>query len=113
MKKLNIIIYTFLLANTFNSYANKEYNLFNPTPHNKLRPMTTERPSRMDSPYSLDAGQVQIETNLYGYIKNDGCDNNICTKTRQHDIGGSTNLRIGLTDKIDVQFIGNLYQHKK
>lgn len=111
MKKLKSIISYLLVVNAINIYSQERYTILTPTPDNKLRPMTTERPSKMDSPYSLDAGRIQIETNLYGYIQNDDCISGVCTDTRQHDLGGSTNLRIGVTDNIDIQFIGNLYQH--
>ena len=92
--------------------AGEGHTLFNPTPDDQLRPMTTERPSKTDSPYSLDAGRFQIESNLYGYVKNDDCRGGTCSKSSQHSIGGSTNLRIGLTDNTDIQFIGDLYRHQ-
>lgn len=79
----------------------------------EAHPMTTERPSKTDSPYSLRTGQVQIETNLYGYIRNDDCTSGACVKTTQHDIGGGTNLRIGIAENMDLQIISNLYQHLK
>jgi hypothetical protein len=99
-----------LLASTSFASAGQDHTLFNPTPDDQLRPMTTDRPSKTDSPYSLDAGRFQVESNIYGYVENDDCINGACTKSKQHFIGGSTNLRLGLTDNTDMQFIADLYR---
>ncbi|TAE33833.1 MAG: transporter [Alphaproteobacteria bacterium] len=108
----------FLIASSLcvaasSAMAGADHSLFNPTPDDELRPMATERPSKTDSPYSLDAGRFQIESNLYGYVQNDDCAHGTCAKSRQHFIGGSTNLRIGLTDRMDIQFIGDLYRDNR
>jgi hypothetical protein len=72
--------------------------------------MTTERSSKTDSPYSLDAGRFQVESNIYGYVHNDDCIGGTCTQTKQHFVGGSTNFRLGLTDNMDMQLIADLYR---
>lgn len=112
MKKQLLSSVSAILLITATGYANAEqgHTLFNPTPDDQLRPMSTERPSKTDGPYSLDAGRFQIESNLYGYINNDDCINGSCVKSSQHFAGGSTNLRIGLTDNSDLQIIGDLYR---
>lgn len=89
------------------------HNLFHPVPENQMRAMTTERPSKTDSPFSLDAGHVQIETNLYAHTRNDDCSGGACTKTTHDYVGGATNLRIGLTDDTDIQIISDLYHRLK
>ena len=43
------------------------YTLFNPTPDRLLRDMTTDRPDVTESPFTVDAGHIQIESNLFGY----------------------------------------------
>jgi hypothetical protein len=91
--------------------AGEDNTLFNPTPDDKMRPMTTERPSKTDSPYSLDAGHFQIETNLFATVHNDDCIGGTCAETRQNFLGGATNLRIGLTDNTDFQIISDVYRH--
>lgn len=116
MKNINYLnVGYFVIVQLFTvtiSHADETYSIFNPTPDERLRPMTTERPSRTDSPYSIDAGQIQIEANIYGFARNDDCHNNSCTETKRHTIGGSTNFRIGLTNNTDIQFITDLYQHQ-
>lgn len=87
--------------------------LFNPTPDSELRAMTTERPSKTDSPFSLDAGRVQIETNLAAYTRNDDCNDGTCIDTRQRYLGGATNFRIGLVDYADLQIITDLYREMR
>ena len=85
------------------------YTLFNPTPDDKLRPMSTERPSRTDSALTLDPGRVQVEVNLlgYGYDRDrSGQD----TKLNQLYLGGSTNIRVGLTENSDFQFMFDAYR---
>ncbi|HTL78180.1 MAG TPA: hypothetical protein VL136_02145, partial [Candidatus Babeliales bacterium] len=37
------------------------YTLFNPTPIDLRRPYNTDRPSKTDSPYTVDAGVFQVE----------------------------------------------------
>jgi hypothetical protein len=112
MKKIHIsqFMASTMLALASTALAGEGHTLLNPTPDDKLRPMATERPSKTDSPYSLDAGRFQIESNLYGYIENDDCINGNCSESRQHFVGGSTNLRIGLTDRMDIQFISDVYR---
>ena len=92
------------------AFAGEGHTLFNPTPDDQLRAMTTERPSKTDSPFSLDAGHVQIETNLFAYTRNDDCIGGVCTDTLQRYFGGATNLRIGLLDNTDLQIISDLYR---
>src|SRR5690606_6853586 len=43
------------------------YTLANPTPDRLLRDLTTDRPDMTESPFTVDAGRVQTETNLFGY----------------------------------------------
>lgn len=71
------------------------YWLFNPTPENQLRDLTTDRPDLSESAFTVDAGHVQFETNIFGYSKSrpdaEG------TVTSSYDYG-NTNIRIGLTN---------------
>jgi hypothetical protein len=92
------------------AYAGSDNTLFNPTPEKEMRSMTTERPSKTDSPYSLDAGHFQVESNLFQSVHNDDCIGGTCTDTRQTYWGGSTNLRIGLLDNTDLQIISDLFR---
>jgi hypothetical protein len=46
-----------------------QYSLFNPTPDRLLRDMTTDRPDTTESPFTVDAGHMQVETNLFAYAR--------------------------------------------
>lgn len=82
------------------------YTLFNPTPDRLLRDLTTDRPDTTESPFTVDAGRVQIETNLFGYARSrpdaDG------TVTDSDEIA-TTNVRIGLTHSAEVNVVWQPY----
>ena len=41
-----------------------QYTFWNPTPRELMREMSTDRPDKTESPYTVDAGHFQIETDL-------------------------------------------------
>src|SRR6266436_4230281 len=45
------------------------YHLFNPTPREYLREMVADRPDKTESPYTVDAGHFQVETDLVSYTR--------------------------------------------
>lgn len=82
------------------------YTLFNPVPDRQLREMTTDRPDATESPFTVDAGRIQLETNLFGY-----------TRSRP-DVDGAvsdayefatTNVRIGLTNNAELNVVWQPY----
>lgn len=80
------------------------FNLFNPTPLEWMREMSTDRPDTTESPYTVDAGHVQVELSLvdYGY-NDDGGDRSEALSVLP------TNFKIGLLNNVDVQFIFTPY----
>lgn len=95
-----------LLALISTSAHAEDYSIFNPVPDDKLRPFTTERPSKTDSVFTVDSGHLVIESNLFNYIQNDDAG----TKTTQNIFAGSTNFRLGLTQDMDFQVIVDAYK---
>ena len=83
-----------------------QYTLFNPTPDRLLRDLTTDRPDTTESPFTVDAGRIQVETNLFGYTRSrpdvDG------TVTDSYDFL-ITNVRIGLTHTSEVNVVFQPY----
>lgn len=85
-----------------------QYNLFNPTPAALLREMSTDRPDTTESPYTVDAGHVQIEASFFDYTQDD-------------DSGGDfdstvwlpINLKLGLTHNTDLQLVFEPYVREK
>ena len=47
------------------------YTLFDPTPRALMREMATDRPDVTESPYTVDAGHVQVESSFVEYTRDD------------------------------------------
>jgi hypothetical protein len=43
------------------------YTLFRPTPREWMRDMSTDRPDKTESPYTVDAGHFQVEADILNY----------------------------------------------
>lgn len=74
------------------------YTLFDPTPDADLRSFNTDRPPKANSPYTVDAGHFQYETDIavYGYGNTGG------VKTQEWTVVDPT-LKMGLTNTIDAE----------
>ena len=81
-----------------------QYTLFNPTPVDLRRPYNTDRPSKTDSPYTVDAGVFQIESDVWNWT----LDYQAGVRTRTW-IAGNTNFKLGLTNWMDLQVFPQLY----
>ena len=80
----------------------RRYWLFNPTPENLMRDLTTDRPDMTESPFTVDAGHIQIESNILGFARSrPDLDR---TVTDAHDYG-TTNFRIGLTNWVEFNVL--------
>lgn len=84
------------------------YTLFNPTPIELRRTYNTDRPSKTDSPYTLDAGVFQIEMDVANWTLND--DAHVRTRTW---MVGNTNFKVGLTNWMDLQIFPQLYVNRR
>ena len=83
-----------------------QYTLFNPTPDRLLRDLTTDRPDITESPFTVDAGRFQVETNLFGYTRSRPDADGTITDSYDFLI---TNLRIGLTYNAEVNVVFQPY----
>lgn len=88
------------------------YHLFNPTPKDQLRELSTDRPDKTESAYTVDAGRFQIETDLlaYTYAKDNTPGNNV--KTTSWAVA-PINFKMGLTHNTDIQFVHETYAKEK
>ncbi len=78
------------------------YNLFNPTPFSLLRELSTDRPDKTESPYTVDAGHFQVEADLLSYTRDgDG-------ELESFAIA-PTNFKVGLRNNMDLQIIVETY----
>jgi Putative MetA-pathway of phenol degradation len=82
------------------------YTLFNPTPDHLLRDLTTDRPDLTETPFTVDAGHIQIESNLFGYARSGRDAEGAIVETYEIAI---TNVRIGLTNNLEAGFIWQPY----
>jgi hypothetical protein len=73
-----------------------QYNLFNPTPKELMREMTTDRPDVTESPYTIDAGHLQIESSFIEYTRDDEP-----VATDSYSVL-PTNFRIGVTNNLEL-----------
>jgi Putative MetA-pathway of phenol degradation len=75
-----------------------QYTLFNPTPTAEMRPFSTDRPTKSNVPYTVDAGHFQYETDLVNFT---------------HQVAGSVHtntilapnptFKVGVTNNADLE----------
>jgi hypothetical protein len=104
---MKIIITIFLISIVALSYAQadtgifkKHYNLFNPTPKNLMREFATDRPDATESPYTVDAGHFQLETDLFKIERSESGG-----VTTINNFYSTTNIKIGITNVLDIQLV--------
>ncbi len=81
-----------------------QYTIFNPTPVDLRRAYNTDRPSKTDSPFTIDAGAFQIESDVANWTLDE--EDHVRTRTW---IIGNTNFKLGLTNWMDVQIFPQFY----
>src|SRR5271170_5612690 len=70
-----------------------QYTLFNPVPDDLMRSFSTDRPTKSDTPYTVDAGHFQYEADLVNWIY----DHNSTSQTTTSNIlVGDPTLKVGL-----------------
>ena len=75
------------------------FNLFHPVPAQYMRDMETDRPDVTESPYTLDAGHIQYETDLLRHEREKGE-----RGEQQTNYFNKGNLKLGLTSSTAFQF---------
>lgn len=80
------------------------FTLWNPTPLTLRRAYNTDRPSKTDSPYTVDAGVFQIETDAVN-LTLDGRNPERADIDVRTVLVGQTNFKLGLTNNVDFQVI--------
>ncbi len=76
------------------------YSLARPTPRHLWRDLSADRPDFTESPYTVDAGAVQLEMSFFDYAKNGDADTWTVTPL---------NLKVGLLNHVDLQFVFDTY----
>lgn len=86
------------------------YHLFNPTPTELLREMSTDRPDKTESPYTVDAGRMQVEADFVTYTRDRDTANGADTRVDAWAVA-PINLKFGITHRIDLQTVVESYNH--
>ena len=104
LKNQKILSALLLLAGAGWAAEKQDHDLFNPVPRDQLRPLSADRPDATESPYTVDAGHVQLEIDIVAYLRDrspgarDG--------TEVEGLGlGITNVKLGVTRSVDVQLV--------
>ncbi|WP_460613750.1 transporter [Hymenobacter seoulensis] len=89
-------------------YDSAHFNLFKPVPRNQLRPLRPDRPGVTESPFTVDAGHFQLETDALRLINtHEGV-----SRSREWKAAYTT-LKLGLSRRTDVQLEVPLYKVAK
>ena len=86
-------------------YDSAHFSLFRPVPRNRLRELQPDRPGVTESPFTVDAGHLQVEMDALRLI-NGGTGND--DRTREWH-AAYTMLKLGLSRRTDVQLEAPLY----
>lgn len=78
------------------------FSLWNPTPRELWRPLSADRPDVTESPYTVDAGAVQLEMSFIDYARNGDAETISVVPF---------NLKLGLLHNLDLQFVFDPYLH--
>lgn len=81
-----------------------QYHLFNPTPPQWLRDMSTDRPDKTESAYTVDAGHFQVEMDLVSFSYDKYNPDRDGKLIRSWNIA-PMNLKVGLRNDLDIQFV--------
>jgi hypothetical protein len=85
-----------------------QFHLFNPTPSKYLREMSTDRPDKTESAYTVDAGHFQFEMDLVAYTRDEERTGGTTTKVDAWAVA-PINLKVGLCNRVDLQLILETY----
>ena len=80
------------------------YTLFNPTPRELMRELSADRPDVTESPYTVDAGHVQLEMSFVDFVYDDEDG----VRTRALTVA-PLNLKLGLLNNVDLQLVVDPY----
>jgi outer membrane putative beta-barrel porin/alpha-amylase len=80
--------------------SKSQFSLFNPTPRELWRPLSADRPDFTESPYTVDAGAIQLELSFVDYTSN--------SDIKAWAIA-QVNLKLGLLNDVDLQFVFDPY----
>ncbi|WP_415326884.1 transporter [Chryseobacterium sp. MMS23-Vi53] len=107
---LNFALAAFFIPFNFKGQQkqDKKFSIFNPVPKTMMREMETDRPDVTESPYTVDAGHFQYETDIVRNIRETSESTNTSTL-----LINQGNLKIGLTGSTAIQINFQTYGRQK
>jgi hypothetical protein len=85
------------------------YNLFDPTPDDLLRPLSTDRPDTTDTPLTVDAGHVQLEMDFLSFTYDRIRADHRRVRTEDYVVGHE-NLKLGILNDVDMELDWSSYE---
>jgi hypothetical protein len=85
------------------------YNLFRPTPKDQMRDLNTDRPDQTESPITVDAGHFQVEWNVFAFTRDRTTADHSGERSDNFQYM-APNFKMGLTNRIDLQFVFDGWQ---
>ena len=87
-----------------------QYSLVNPTPRELMRELSTDRPDKTESAYTVDAGRFQIESDLLSYSSDHDTADGADTQVDAWSVA-AVNVKAGLLNWMDLQLVLDTYNH--
>jgi len=88
------------------------HSFLSPVPDSWVRELSTDRPDMTESPYTVDAGHFQVELDVFNATFDR--DESAGTDLRVRDwTAGSVNLKLGLLNNMDIQFVLDSWQETR
>jgi hypothetical protein len=103
-----------ILAADSSSDGKDQYTLFNPTPADSLRPLSSDRIGGAGNPFTVDAGHVQIESDLvnwYTYIQRGTFPNGTTYDYYEQELSWSPTIKLGLCNSADFEVSPSYVDH--
>ena len=85
-----------------------QHHLLNPTPTVMMRKISTDRPDKTESPYTVDAGHYQLEIHAFDYAYNHDDPQESTTQVETVTVM-PMNLKAGLLNSVDLQLVGGSF----
>ena len=92
--------------------AEERHTLFNPVPKDRLRPLSADRPDSTESPYTVDAGHVQLEADIAAWFQDKAQEDGARVR-RTGWAFAVTNVKLGLTPNVDLQLVVETYRRER
>ncbi len=83
------------------------YSLVNPTPVSLMREFETDRPDTTESPRTVPAGRYQAEFSIIDFSRSSA--GGVAVRS---ELYGACNLKMGLLDNVDLQFVFDAYSRQ-